>query len=136
MNEVNYTSIRRGFDCGVTGFADFAMRLTRKGKWDCCRGRLRFANRPYTLIAPYRFPARGEGIVTQGEGATLPLLGAPSPWMLGCPTVFLSNPYQLWQTGSSTVKTASLGQGVGSQLAGPRSLPNSRSFSSASGWSA
>jgi len=108
MNEVNCTSIRRGFDCGVTGFADFAMRLT----------------------------ARGEGIVTRGEGATLPLLGAPSPWMLGCPTVFLSNPYQLWQTGSSTVKTASLRQGAGSQLAGPRSLPNSRSFSSASGWSA
>ncbi len=43
MNEVNYTSIRRGFDCGVTGFADFAMRLTRKGKWDCCRGAMRCA---------------------------------------------------------------------------------------------
>jgi hypothetical protein len=32
MNKVNCTSIRRGFDCGATGFADCAMRLTHKGR--------------------------------------------------------------------------------------------------------
>ena len=102
--------------------------FSRKGRGDCCRGRLCSANRPYRLIAPCA-SSRG------GRGA-LPLLGAPSPWMLGCRTFLLSNPYQLWQTGSSAVKTGSSRQGAGSRPAGPRSLPNSRSFSSASGWSA
>lgn len=102
--------------------------FSRKGRGDCCRGRLRSANRPYRLIAPCA-SSRG------GRGA-LPLLGAPSPWMLGCRTFLLSNLNQLWQTGSSAVKTGSSKQGAGSRPAGPRSLPNSRSFSSASGWSA
>jgi hypothetical protein len=70
------------------------------------------------LLAPYLSPARGEGTVAaddyaslidptcllhptcilpstfcpNGRGRPLPLLGAPSPWMLGYPTVFLSNP--------------------------------------------
>ena len=50
-----------------------------QGRGDGYRGRLRFANRPYGLIAPCALSRGGRG--------ALPLLGAPSSGMLGCRTV-------------------------------------------------
>ena len=47
------------------------LRLTRMGRGDGYRGRLRFANRPYTLIAPYASLAWGEGTVTVDDYAAL-----------------------------------------------------------------
>jgi hypothetical protein len=53
------------------------LTLSRKGRGNGYRGRLRFANRPYTLIAPYVSPAWGRGhspevgTGTPVEGATL-----------------------------------------------------------------
>ncbi len=99
-----------------------------QGRGDGYRGRLRSANRPYGLIAPCASSRGGRG---DPPAAWCPIL-----WNARMPNRPLSNPYQLWQTGSLAVKTGSLGQGAGSQPVAPRSLPNSRSFSSVSGWSA
>ncbi len=55
MNEVNCTAIRRGSDCGATGFADYAMCLTRMGE-----GMVTMVQCA-PLIAPYRSPA-GAGV--------------------------------------------------------------------------
>jgi hypothetical protein len=76
MNEVNCTAIRRGLDCGATGFADCAMHLTRKGAVDCYRGAMRCAYYTLRLLtASGRRAGFCPPVVRRGEGTRS---GAPS----------------------------------------------------------
>ena len=42
------------------------LALSRKGRGYCCRGRLRFANRPYTLIGTLPVSRKGRGDCCRG----------------------------------------------------------------------
>ncbi len=53
------------------GWRPLTLTLSPKGRGKGYRGRLRFANRPYTLIAPYYSPAGGWETVTVDDYASL-----------------------------------------------------------------
>ncbi len=100
MNEVNCTSIQRGLDCGITGFMDFAMRLIRKGKWDCRRGAMRCAyctllakpcQRGWRLLI-LTLSRKGRGDRNPRGGGDPPAAWCPIPLDARMPNRFLIQP--------------------------------------------